>query len=82
MRAHRGARNQIFNVGADVPFTVNELATVIAKAMGMPSAGQAPDPRNEVKLAFSDHGKAERVFGARPKTSLQAGIGAMAEWVK
>src|SRR5882762_2452294 len=28
------ARNQIFNVGADVPYTVNDLAGVVADAMG------------------------------------------------
>src|ERR1017187_1452646 len=28
------ARNQIFNVGADVPHTVNDLARVVAQAMG------------------------------------------------
>src|ERR1700691_3503263 len=59
------ARNQIFNVGADVPHTVNDL-----------------DPRNEVKNAFSDHSKAERVFGKRTKTPLPEGVGAMAAWVR
>jgi UDP-glucose 4-epimerase len=28
------AHNQVFNVGADVPFTVNHLAQVVATAMG------------------------------------------------
>ena len=28
------ARNEVFNVGADVPFTVNHLARVVADAMG------------------------------------------------
>src|SRR5262249_634971 len=28
------ARNEVFNVGADVPFTVNKLAKVVAKALG------------------------------------------------
>jgi UDP-glucose 4-epimerase len=40
------------------------------------------DPRNEVKIAFSDHRKAERIFGRHEKTGLQEGISAMAEWVK
>ena len=30
------ARNQIFNVGADVPHTVNELAEVVSQAIGKP----------------------------------------------
>ncbi len=76
------ARNQLFNVGADVPFTVNYLARVVAEAMGVEGKVKHLDARNEVKLAFSDHSKAERVFGKRPKTTLEAGIRAMAEWVK
>src|SRR3989454_5384318 len=33
---HPAARNEIFNVGADQPYTVIELARVVAVAMGMP----------------------------------------------
>ena len=76
------ARNQIFNVGADVPFTINHLAKVVAEAMGAACEVRHLDPRNEVIFAFSDHGKAERVFGKREKTPLEDGIRAMADWVK
>jgi len=76
------AANQIFNVGADTPYTVNELARFVAQAMGKECNVQHLDPRNEVKVAFSDHSKAERVFGERAKTSLEKGILDMAEWVK
>ena len=51
------AINQIFNVGADTPYSVNELASVIAKAMGYPRNVKHLDPRNEVVVAFSDHSK-------------------------
>lgn len=76
------ARNQVFNVGADVPFTVNRLAQVIAASLGLEPKVQHLPPRNEVMLAFSDHSKAQRVFGNRPKTTLEDGIGRMARWVK
>jgi UDP-glucose 4-epimerase len=39
------------------------------------------DSRNEVKIAFSDHTKAERVFGKHRETPLAEGVRAMAEWV-
>jgi UDP-glucose 4-epimerase len=77
-----GAQDQIFNVGADVPFTVNRLADVIADSMGRPRKVNHLPPRDEVKIAFSDHTKAERVFGNRPKVSLEDGIRRMADWVK
>jgi len=75
------ARNELFNVGADVPYTVNELAQVVADAMGKKCQVTHLDPRNEVKIAFSDHSRAEKVFGQRSKTSLEAGIRTMAECV-
>jgi UDP-glucose 4-epimerase len=76
------ARNQLFNVGADVPHTVNYLAEIVAAAMGKPCNVVHLDPRNEVKIAFSDHSRAENIFGSREKVSLQAGIEKMAEWVR
>jgi UDP-glucose 4-epimerase len=76
------ARNQVFNIGADVPFTVNHLAKVIAAALGSECKVKHLEPRNEVKLAFSDHSKAARIFGQREKMPLERGIRLMADWVK
>lgn len=76
------ARNQIFNVGADVPHTVNELAEVVSQAIGKQAKVNHLDARNEVKIAFSDHSKAERIFGKRTKTTLAEGVRAMATWVR
>jgi UDP-glucose 4-epimerase len=76
------ARNQVFNVGADIPYTVNDLAKVVSDAMGLPCNIARLDARNEVKVAFSDHSKAERIFGTHEKKSLQDGIRAMAAWVR
>jgi UDP-glucose 4-epimerase len=76
------ARNQIFNVGADVPFTVNHLAEVVGRTMGIRPQVKHLDARNEVKFAFSDHSKAERIFGHRKKTSLEEGLAGMAAWVR
>lgn len=79
---YSAARNQIFNVGADIPHTVNELAEIVAEAMGKPCRVNHLEPRNEVKIAFSDHSKAEQAFGKRTKTSLRDGVRAMSEWVR
>ncbi|MFZ0760689.1 MAG: NAD-dependent epimerase/dehydratase family protein [Candidatus Sulfotelmatobacter sp.] len=75
------ARNQLFNIGADVPHTVNELARLVADAMGSRCNVLHLDARNEVKIAFSNHAKAEGVFGKHEKKSLRDGITAMAAWV-
>jgi UDP-glucose 4-epimerase len=76
------AWNQVFNLGADVPYTVKQLAEVVAKAMDTECRVAYLDSRNEVKSAFSDHSRAEAIFGKRAKTSLEAGVRAMAKWVK
>jgi UDP-glucose 4-epimerase len=76
------ARNQVFNIGADVPHSVNDLAGVVAQAMGMECRINHLEARNEVKVAFADHTKVERVFGEVAKTTLEDGIRTMAEWVK
>jgi UDP-glucose 4-epimerase len=75
------AHNQVFNVGADIPYSVNHLAEIVSDAMGKECRVTHLDPRNEVKIAFSDHSRAESVFGARQKVSLEAGIRGMAAWV-
>lgn len=76
------ARNQVFNVGADQPYTVNALAQHVAQAMGVePEVVHLP-ARNEVVIAFSDHSKCHEVFGKAPAVSLPDGLRVMAEWVR
>lgn len=77
------AYNEIFNVGADVPYSVAELATTVARAMGVKADIRHLDARNEVVHAYSAHTKVHSYFGHLiQNVSLQAGIGRMAEWVK
>jgi UDP-glucose 4-epimerase len=76
------AYNQIFNVGADQPYSVNELAQAVARAMGVEPDIQHLPPRNEVLNAYSSHEKVMRVFPEQKLTSLDEGLGRMAAWVK
>ncbi len=76
------ARNEVFNIGADTPYTVNELARAIGGALGMtPELIHLP-ARSEVQHAYSSHEKVERVFGKQQAYSLDAGLESMAAWVK
>jgi len=76
------AYNQVFNVGADRPYSVLELAHEVANAFGVPPSVKHLDARNEVVHAFSNHDKVARHFGASTPVTLEAGIGRMATWVK
>ncbi|NLG02467.1 MAG: NAD-dependent epimerase/dehydratase family protein [Clostridia bacterium] len=77
------ALNNVFNVGADRPYTVNELAKKVANALGKPDHPTVYlPPRNEVGIAYCDHSKAKSVFGESPHTSLDDGLAKMAAWAK
>jgi UDP-glucose 4-epimerase len=76
------AYNQVFNIGADQPYSINELATTIARAMGTEPDIKRVPARNEVIHAYSSHDKVRRVFGERRLHTLQEGVALMAEWVK
>jgi UDP-glucose 4-epimerase len=73
-------KNEIYNIGADTPYSVLELASEVAKAMGVPAEIKHLEPRHEVVHAFSSHAKAARAFGLRDFVPLNVGIGKMAKW--
>ena len=76
------AYNQVFNIGADKPYTVNELAEVVSREFGVEPNIKHLNARNEVMHAYSDHTKAHKVFGDPTGIDLQEGIRRMAEWAR
>jgi UDP-glucose 4-epimerase len=76
------AYNQVFNIGADEPITVNDLALAVAKEFGVkPNITYLP-ARTEVVHAYSDHSKVRNMLGYTTKFSIAEGIHRMAEWAK
>jgi UDP-glucose 4-epimerase len=77
-----GARNQVINIGADLPYTVNALAEAVGRAFDVtPEINYLP-PRNEVEHAYADHTRARTILGDRWSVSLQDGIERMAAWAR
>ena len=76
------AWNQVFNVGADQPFTLNQLAVAVARAMGVEPEITYLPARSEVRDAHSTHARLAAVFGQRPATSLEDGLAQMAAWAR
>jgi UDP-glucose 4-epimerase len=76
------AINQVFNVGADTPYAVNDLAQTVADAFGVTCNIRHLAARNEVVHAFSDHSKACGAFHPPSPVDLTTGIARMAQWVK
>ena len=79
---NREAYGQVFNVGADRPYSIIELAEEIGKFFGTkPQINHLP-ARNEVQHAYSSHEKVRQYFGPAKEYSLQEGIVRMGEWAK
>jgi UDP-glucose 4-epimerase len=78
-----GVRQQVFNVGADQPYTVNQLADAVRIAMGVPEHPVVHhESRNEVRHAYSDHAKARAVLGTPQPTGLEDGLTRMVSWAR
>lgn len=76
------AYNQIFNIGADMPYSIKMLAEEIAKVMNRKPKIRFVRERKEVLHAYSDHSKVKKYFGHLVKgVDLQTGLANMAKWV-
>jgi len=76
------AYNQVFNIGADKPYTVNELVQVVGKCFQAQPTVKHLNARNEVMHAYSDHDKAKRIFAFSSGLDLEEGIARMAAWAR
>lgn len=78
------ARNQIFNLGADTPVTINELAQEIGKVMGVEPEMRYLEARHEVVHAYAVHTKVRDAFDIsdEDETSLADGLQQMWPWVQ
>jgi UDP-glucose 4-epimerase len=77
------AYNQVFNVGADHPYSVLHLAEVVSRAMGVKPQVKFLEARNEVCDAYASHKKVQAMFGdVLQNVSLEKGVAGMAEWAK
>lgn len=77
-----GARNEVFNIGADRPYRIIDLANIIAKEMGVKPQIKYLPKREEVTHAFSDHKKIRRVFSIKKTVDLKEGIKRTIRWTK
>ncbi|HNW33860.1 MAG TPA: NAD-dependent epimerase/dehydratase family protein [Candidatus Ozemobacteraceae bacterium] len=76
-----GARNQVFNVGADQPVSVNDLAQKVMEAMGTRVDIHHLPSRNEVVDAYASHDKVRSLFKiTADPVPLSRGLTKMAEW--
>lgn len=80
--ANPQAYNQLFNIGADQPYTILELANAVTEAFGLTPNIEHLPARNEVVHAYASHEKARTILGAKPGVDLRTGVQKMADWVR
>mmetsp|Transcript_158347 Transcript_158347/g.507857 ORF Transcript_158347/g.507857 Transcript_158347/m.507857 type:complete len:154 (+) Transcript_158347:353-814(+) len=74
---------EIFNVGGDKPYTINELGDAISKAAGSPDHPRDLQPaRMEVEVAVSNHDKVKAFFKHPPTILLDEGLERTVSWYK
>jgi UDP-glucose 4-epimerase len=76
------AHNEIFNVGNDEHYSLNDLSEIVKNAMNSDAQVRHIESRNEVKVAYCSHQKFNEVFGDSSETKLEDGIAIMAKWVQ
>lgn len=76
------AYQQVFNVGADIPYTVLTIAEEVARAFDVEQAIDFLPSRHEVTHAFASHDKVRQYLPLPDAVPLSLGIQRMASWVK
>ncbi len=80
--ADPAAASEVFNIGADRPYSVNELAHVVAQAFGKEPDIRYLPARNEVLHTYASHDKVRSFFGEAEPVPLEVGVGRMAAWAR
>lgn len=81
----QSANGHVINVGSGQAYTVEEVATLLAEAMGVPEIkpeimhkARSGDIRN----CFADISKARDLLGFKPQYKLENSLGPFVEWVR
>lgn len=79
---NKKAYGEVFNVGADTPYSVNQLVEEIGELFKVKPKVSYLEARNEVLHAYSTHDKVREFFPGSPTFTLKEGLAKMAAWAK
>ncbi|CAL5226491.1 g9340 [Coccomyxa viridis] len=77
----KSIRNEVFNLGSSSFHTVEEVADCIMQITGR-GEKKFLEARHEVRHAYCDVSKAERLLGLAANTDLATGLGKMWDWAR
>ena len=81
----RQADGQVINVGSGHAYSINEVATLLAEAMGSPELGPevlGKARSGDIRNCFADISKANELLGFQPQHLLEDTLDEIAEWVR
>lgn len=78
----KDTENEVFNIGHDTPYSIIDLAHLVAKTMKVKAKIIFLPERKEVKYAFADHQKLKKVFNIKYTVPLEKGLNNMVQWLK
>lgn len=79
------ASGHVINIGSGQSYSVSQVATLLAEAMGAPELGPeilGKARSGDIRNCFADISKARELLGFEPKHRLQETLGELAEWVR
>ena len=76
------AYNEVFNIGADQPCTINELTQWVGRSFGVVPEINYLHARHEIDHVYADHQKVRSVFGEAHPVPLSEGIARMSDWAQ
>jgi dTDP-L-rhamnose 4-epimerase len=79
------ATGHVINIGSGQAYTIAEVATLLADAMGLPEIGPeilGKARSGDIRNCFADISKARRLLGFEPQYRLENSLGPFAEWVR
>ncbi|MCC6677906.1 MAG: SDR family NAD(P)-dependent oxidoreductase [Phycisphaerales bacterium] len=82
--SEREFRGEVVNIGTGRSTTVQELAEVMARLLGVPHIQPAHQPARpgDVRESLADISRARQLLGYEPVTDLEEGLAETVEWYK
>jgi UDP-glucose 4-epimerase len=79
---HPEVFNQVFNIGGDNHYSVNQVASMVFNATDANTGINYLPERKEVKHIYSSHEKIKQVLDITANVDLEAGIERMVRWAR
>jgi len=78
-----GADHRVFNIGGSSPVDTLTLVSALESALGVKATTRMVDAQpGDVSSTWADTSKLEAAYGAAPRTPLNEGVAAFADWFK